>query len=326
MDWDSDHGFSTVKLELKDDYEGRAEATLVYRKSKKPSSKAILYVHGFVDYFYQLDLADWANNIGFNFYAIDLRKYGRSMLPHQKPNHIRNIEEYYEELDLAVDIIRGKDRNNFLALMGHSTGGLITPLYTHDRAKEKNINALILNSPFFEFNAPDFLLKTAIPLFASIGKSFPEVKSPLKLEEGYPKSLHKEFYGEWHFDFKMKPVEGFKIHFGWIRAIHQAHKRLQKGLKVDCPVLLLHSSASTKPGKYNDDMQTADAVLNVEHMKKYGPGLGADVQMVEIPEGKHDLVLSGEEARKLTYNKMKTFLDSLTTKNKPKKKNIKPRQ
>jgi len=319
MDWDSDHGFSTVKLELKDDYEGRVEATLVSRKAKSPSSKAILYVHGFVDYFYQLDLADWANDIGFNFYAIDLRKYGRSILPHQKPNHVRNIEEYYEELDMAVEIIRKKDRNNFLVLMGHSTGGLITPLYTHDRAREKTVNALILNSPFFEFNAPAALLKTAIPLFSAFGKSFPEMLSPLKLSDGYPMSLHRDYYGEWQFDMDKKPVKGFKIHLGWIRAIHKAQKRLQNKLDISCPILLLHSSASTKSGKYNDDMQTADAVLNVRHMKKYGPGLGSDVRLEEIPEGKHDLVLSNEKARKLTYNRMKSFVDSLTTKDKTRK-------
>ncbi len=321
MDWESDHGFSTIKLELKDDYEGRAEATLIYRKTKRPSSKAILYVHGFVDYFYQLELADWANNNGYNFYAVDLRKYGRSMLPHQKPNHLRNIEEYYEELDRAVEVIRKKDRNNFLALMGHSTGGLITALYAHDRAAEKSVDALILNSPFLEFNAPAILLKTAIPLFASMGKSFPEMNSPLTLDEGYPKSLLKDYYGEWDFDEKMKPVKGFKIHFGWIRAIYKAQRRLQKGLDIACPVLLLHSSASIKPGKYNDGMQTADAVLNVEHMKKYGPGLGSRVELVEIREGKHDLVLSNEKARKFAYYKMKTFLDKISagTRKKPHK-------
>ncbi len=208
--------------------------------------------------------------------------------------------------------------------MGHSTGGLITPLYTHDRAGEKTVDALILNSPFFEFNAPEALLKTAIPLFSALGKTFPETPSPLKLSEGYPMSLHRDHYGEWQFDLDKKPIKGFKIHFGWIRAIHLAQKRLQSKLDISCPILLLHSSASTKSGKYNDDMQTADAVLNVRHMIKYGPGLGSDVRMEEIPEGKHDLVLSNEEARKLTYDKMKSFLDSLTTKDK-KRKFSKPR-
>jgi len=312
MDRDSEFGFITTKLNLIDDYEGMAEATLISRRSKKPLAKAILYVHGFVDYFYQLELADWANNLGFNFYALDLRKYGRSILPHQKPNHLRNIEEYYEELDTAVDMIRNKEKNKFLVLMGHSTGGLITTLYTQDRTKEKTIDALILNSPFFEFNAPEALIKTAIPLFSSIGKLFPEMNSPLKLDKGYPKSLHKEYYGKWDFDEKMKPIKGFKIHFGWIRAIYKALRRLQKGLSISCPVLLLHSSDSIKPGKYNDGMQSADAVLNIEHMKKYGPGLGAHVELVTIPKGKHDLVLSNEKARKLTYYKMKVFLDKVS--------------
>ena len=116
MAWDSEFGFDVTKFELKDDDEGRVEATLLARKSKKTSANAILYIHGFIDYFFQLELADWANRQGFNFYAIDLRKYGRSLLPHQKPNFFRNYKEYYEEIDAAVDVIRSRDKNIFLAL------------------------------------------------------------------------------------------------------------------------------------------------------------------------------------------------------------------
>ena len=63
MERDNEFGFTTTKFELKDDYEGRVEATLLSRKSKKLSRNAILYLHGFIDYFFQLELADWANRI-----------------------------------------------------------------------------------------------------------------------------------------------------------------------------------------------------------------------------------------------------------------------
>ncbi len=217
MERDNEFGFTTTKFELKDDYEGRVEATLLSRRSKKTSANAILYVHGFIDYFFQLELADWANRIGYNFYAIDLRKYGRSILPHQKPNYFRDYKEYYEELDLAVDFIRNKEKNSFLILMGHSTGGLISALYANDKANEKSIDALILNSPFVELNASDSINKMVSPLLAFIGKIFPNMVSPVKLEEGYPMSIHKDHYGEWEFDTKMKPINGFNIYFGWIK-------------------------------------------------------------------------------------------------------------
>jgi len=314
MERDNEFGFTTTKFKLKDDYEGRVEATLLSRKSKKLSRNAILYVHGFIDYFFQLELADWANRIGYNFYAIDLRKHGRSILLHQKPNYFRDYKEYYEELDMAVDFIRNKEKNSYLVLMGHSTGGLISALYTNDKSNDNSIDALILNSPFVELNASKSVNALVSPMLALIGKILPNMVSPVKLEEGYAMSVHKDHYGEWEFDIKMKPIKGFKIYFGWINGIYNAQKKLQKGLHINCPVLVLHSSQSVKPGKYNDDMQTADAVLNVAHMQKYAPNLGNKVKIVSIIDGKHDLILSNEEPRRKTYNKMRYFIEKVTPK------------
>ncbi|MEE4258138.1 MAG: alpha/beta hydrolase [Bacteroidales bacterium] len=316
MAWDSEFGFEVTKFELKDDYEGRVEATLLSRKSKKTSSNAILYIHGFIDYFFQLELADWANRQGYNFYALDLRKYGRSMLAHQKANFFRNYNEYYEEIDAAVNVIRNKDKNIFLALIGHSTGGLISALYANDKADKKVVDALILNSPFFEFNTSTAVKIFVSPLLALVGKVVPNLISPVTLAEGYAKSIHKDYYGAWDFDTKLKPIKGFPIYFGWLNGIYTAQRRLQKGLKIYCPVLVLHASESAKPGKYNDDMILADAVLNVAHMKKYAPKLGEKVKIVEIKNGRHDLVLSEEEPRKKTYNQMRYFLEKIIPKTK----------
>jgi alpha-beta hydrolase superfamily lysophospholipase len=314
MTWDREFGFEPTKFELKQDYEGRVEATLLARKSKKASDKAVLYIHGFIDYFFQLELADWANRQGFNFYALDMRKYGRSMLPHQKPNYFCDYREYYEEIDAAINIIRSKDKNTFLALLGHSTGGLISALYAHDKADDKLVNALILNSPFFKLNASPAVNTFISPLLALIGKIFPNVVSPVKLADGYAMSIHKDYYGVWDFDTKLKPIKGFPIYFGWINGIYTAQRKLQKGLQIKCPMLLLHASRSIKPGKYNDDMITADAVLNVKHMKKYASGLGDRVKVVEIENGRHDLILSEEGPRKRTYNQMRYFLEKVMSK------------
>jgi len=205
MNWDSDHGFSTVKLELKDDYEGRAEAVLVVRKAKRPSAKAFLYVHGFVDYFFHDKFADWANSIGYNFYAIDLRKYGRSWLPHQKPNNFKHYNEYFEDFDVAIKYIKETDNNTELVLYGHSTGGLLTALYANHRKDDAFITGLILNSPFFDFNSPK-LQKAFIPMISAIGGVFPNLPSPEGLKEGYATSLHKDFEGEWDFNLDWKTL------------------------------------------------------------------------------------------------------------------------
>ncbi|WP_419032711.1 alpha/beta hydrolase, partial [Dysgonomonas gadei] len=100
--------FEAQTLKLRDDYEGMVTATLIRRLPESKSNKAVLYIHGFNDYFFQTEMACRFNDHGFNFYAIDLRKYGRSFLPHQKFNDIRNLKDYYEEILQSLDIIRSE--------------------------------------------------------------------------------------------------------------------------------------------------------------------------------------------------------------------------
>ncbi|HEY9113790.1 MAG TPA: alpha/beta hydrolase [Bacteroidales bacterium] len=291
---------------LRDDYEGEVVATLIIKKNELPSKKAILYVHGFVDYFFQDELADWANKIGFNFYALDLRKHGRSLLPYQSPNHFRNHTEFFEEIDLAVDYIKNFDKNEKLVLLGHSTGGLIVPLYLNHCDKNL-VDALILNSPFFDFPVNE-IIKIVLPAIGFFGKIAPETKTPAKIADGYAKSVHKDYKGEWDFDLKLKPIEGFPITLGWIRGIMLAQNEIKKGLNIQCPVLVMHSSKSVKPGKYNPSMQEADSILNIQDIIKYSGKLGKNVKRVEIENGMHDLILSKKETREKVYWEMEEFI------------------
>jgi len=308
MKWEKEKGFELIKLNLKNDYEGRVEATLFKRTAKKDEQKAILYLHGFVDYFFQIPLAGWANELGFNFYALELRKYGRSMLAHQAPNMFRNYTEYFEEIDMAVEAIKKSDKNRRLVLMGHSTGGLLSALYAHHRLENKEIDALILNSPFFDFNIPVLVKKIILPVMAFLGKLKPNIVSPEGLATGYPESIHKDYHGEWDFDQRYKPVEGFPINFGWIRGIYKAQKVLHNGLDIPCPVLVMFSDKSVKPGKYREEMKTADAVLNVKDIEKYAGRIGKNVKKIAFTDGVHDLVLSRKDVRQKVYREMEKFL------------------
>ena len=62
----------------------------------------MLHVHGFADYFFQTAYAEWWTERGYDFYALDLRKYGRSILPHQTPNYIADLHDYFPELDARL--------------------------------------------------------------------------------------------------------------------------------------------------------------------------------------------------------------------------------
>src|SRR5262245_6557979 len=98
-----------MSIDLASDDEGPVTATLVRRMSPTPTGRAVLYVHGFTDYFFQTHLADFYADLGIDFYAIDLRKHGRSLLGHQTANYVGSIPTYFTELDAALAIIRDQD-------------------------------------------------------------------------------------------------------------------------------------------------------------------------------------------------------------------------
>ncbi len=308
MEKQKENGYTFHTLKLKPDYEGEVVATLIEKKTEKPSKKAMLYLHGFNDYFFQDHFADWANKPGFNFYALELRKYGRSILPHQKPNNFRDIREYFEEIDQSIEFIKKKEKNEKLVFVGHSTGGLIGALYAHDHRDDGLVDTLILNSPFFEFNVPAVLKKTFIPLMVSLAGTFPNLPSPVGLDKGYGYSLHKSHNGEWDYALKLKPDAGFKIYASWIKGIYTAQKELQQGLNITCPVLVMHSAKSVKPGNYKPEMQDADAVLNVEDIERFSHVIGKNVKTASFEGGLHDLLLSKKPVRDKVLQAMEEFL------------------
>ncbi len=300
--------FFMREIPLKPDWQGEVKAVLVYKPAPEPAQKAILYLHGFIDYFYQRDMALFFNDLGYNFYALDLRKYGRALMPHQKPNIIKAMEDYYEEIDKAVDIIKNEHGNDFLILKGHSTGGLLASLYAEDH--KEDVDALILNSPFFEFNISAGKRFALLPLIKLLHGIMPEFGID-SLTEVHPKSMHKDYFGEWDFNTDWKPIENFPAFFAWLHAIREGHKRIHNGLNIKCPVLVMYSDKSFKGKKFAPEALKADAVLDPEHIAKYASYLGKNVTKLEVKDGMHDLVLSGKEAREKVYEEMKNWLVSV---------------
>jgi alpha-beta hydrolase superfamily lysophospholipase len=121
-------GYEMMTLALGQDYEGEVTATLVRRPADPKGSRAVLYVHGYSDYFFQKHVADFYTGLGISFYALDLRKHGRSLLPHQTACLCLSLREYYPEIDAAVGIIKREGYEQVL-VSGHSTGGLVVSLW-----------------------------------------------------------------------------------------------------------------------------------------------------------------------------------------------------
>lgn len=141
-------GYLRRTFQMPDDYEGKVVCTLVKKPQLDSVKQAVLYIHGYNDYFFQKQLGDSVNAHGYNFYAMDLRKYGRSILPNQNPFFCKSLKEYFADIDTALATIRSEGNERIL-LMAHSTGGLITPYYLNSKKGELPVDGLILNSLFW---------------------------------------------------------------------------------------------------------------------------------------------------------------------------------
>lgn len=301
-------GYNYKEIGLSPDYEGQVCATFISSKKNIQTEKAVLYIHGFIDYFFQPHLSDFFIDNGIDFYALELRKYGHSILPHQRPNYTKNVAEYFEEIDAAIaQILECHPKQIFL--LGHSTGGLITSLYMNKGKLKDAISGLILNSPFLEMNMPSVLRNALKPISKSIGAIFPNGGLNGMLTSIYPKSVHKDYDGEWDFDLSLKPLEGFKVYFKWFYAIMEAQDWLKKNSNIQTPILLLHSSQSFMPSKMSKEVFVSDIVLNVKHMKSIGPKLGRDVTMREIQDGVHDLILSPQPVREKVFKQIAMWIE-----------------
>lgn len=297
-------------IDLGHDDEGTVVATLVRRRGALPSRRAVLYVHGFVDYFFQTHLADFFVDRGWDFYALDLRKYGRSLLPHQTPNFCGDVSEYFTELDAAADIIRRTDGHDRVLVVGHSTGGLITALWAHARRGAGVVDGLFLNSPFFDLNTGWLVRRPVAAALCWLGRRTPYRVIRVGAVSTYGESLHADHRGEWSYDLAWKPLAGFPIRVGWLTAIRRAQKQVRSGLDIVAPVLVACSTRSVRATAWHDAVTLADAVLNVEDIVRWAPRLGRQVTLARFDGGMHDLTLSGTAVRDEVFSALGRWVDA----------------
>ncbi|MCF0224819.1 MAG: alpha/beta hydrolase [Fibrobacter sp.] len=276
--------------------------------ARKPKAQ-ILYVHGFNDYFFQRELAQKADSAGYTFFAIDLHKYGRSLREGERIGELTDIREYFAELDSAITFMKSFNADMPIVLLGHSTGGLIVTLYAKLQSSDKDIEAIVLNSPFYELNYSKFILNFAVPVLTLLGGIFPDIDIPRSQKTMYSESIHKSYRGEWVYNLDVKHLASIPVNLAWLRAIHKAQLEVQEGLKLEQPVLIMHSSCSIDTTVWVDEHTHCDAVLNVKDIRRYGAFIGPDVTLFEVEGGLHDLLLSRKPSRDKAYQVMFNFLD-----------------
>lgn len=229
------------------------------------------------------------------------------MREYQLPNYTSNVDEYLQDVDIAICLLRQEEGVDWLLLNGHSTGGLVSALYAHRGEHRSAINAVFLNSPFLDMNLPAWPEFILVPVVAAIGSLVPHWQLPHQVSY-YGESLHVNHHGVWQYNTHRKPIEGFPVYAAWFRAIHRAQAEVARGLSIDCPVLVMHAQRSAWLTQWSDEAMITDIVLDVADIERLSPGLGRQVEVRPVADGVHDLILSKPEVRTTVFQELLGWL------------------
>jgi alpha-beta hydrolase superfamily lysophospholipase len=304
-------GYEAESIFLSPDWQGAASATLVRWAAGPACERAVLYVHGYNDYFFCAEMGPRFAAAGWAFYALDLRKHGRSLQVHQTPSLVRDFGAYYEELSEAVARIRGRDGARFLLLAGHSTGGVVAPLFAQDCP---GIDALFLNSPFLAFRVPrrnELLLRSVVRL---LGRFRPEAEVQREVDPRYAWSLHRRYErgGEWVYDEVWKRPGDLALRAGFIRASARAHDRIRAGLGLLLPVLVGVSADAGGQGEgWDASWHSSDTVLDPKVILRRARRIGPQVESFRLDRGLHDLMLSAPSVRDEAWARLLLWMSTL---------------
>lgn len=310
--WHKDilEGYEARYVNQGEAFDGPCRSTIVRKLNRKGSKKAFLYVHGFNDYFFQKEMGERFVDSGYNFYAVDLRRYGRSWEPWQYPFNIRKQTEYFADIDSALNQIR-RDGNTDITLGGHSTGGLTVLYLAAMKGKDCGVDRVVTDSPFLEWNFSAFMRNVGAPVIEFLSKFSKNSKIKQGHCDGYAYSLLKQYHGEWEYNTDWKMVYSPPVTYSWVGAINHAQSELMKKAdKITVPVLVMHSSRKIDGCNWEPDFQTGDAVLDPFMLQKRGMKMGQpDRRMVcTIDSGLHDLILSRPEVREAAYDTIFRFI------------------
>ena len=313
-----------VEIERSPEPEGR-------KTNPRNPAFAFLAVHGWNDYFYQTELARYVDSIGGAFYAVDLRKYGRSLREGQTFGYIRDFDEYDDELHICRDLIYGELGPKIpLVLYGHSTGGLACALWAdrHPGAAD----GLVLNSPWLEYHGSTGMRQAGAPVVEILARTSPTFVLPTAEDDFYQRALtawrpdpdaeavpgHEGSDDPfWTTGWNPKPEfrtgSGAPVRPGWLSAVLNGHARVAAGLDVGCPILVLTSARSLTGNTWSEDFRAVDSVLDVKQIWKRVPELGSHTTLVKLDDAVHDVTFSRREVRERAFEEIGRFLRAYVT-------------
>ncbi|WP_461190243.1 alpha/beta hydrolase [Arthrobacter sp. Z4-13] len=267
---------------------------------------AVLFLHGWSDYFFNVDLARFWSSAGYDFYALDMHNHGRSLRPQSPGGYVSNLSDYDAEIDMACRLIRQEGVTRPLTLMGHSTGGLVAALWTSGHPGA--VSQLILNSPWLEMHGSALVRRAASSMVGPVARFRPEAVLRLPERGFYWRTISNSADGEWALDDRYRPPMAFPVRAGWLSAVLAGHNRVARGLNIEVPILVMLSRGSANGLFWSEEMRRTDAVLDVNVIAARALTLGRTVTVERIEGALHDVFLSPAAVRADAYARLARWL------------------
>jgi alpha-beta hydrolase superfamily lysophospholipase len=270
--------------------------------------RTVLFLHGWSDYFFNVDLARFWTQNGYEFYALDMHNHGRSLRPGAPGGYVADLADYDAEIGQAMAIIRDDSTNpdQDLTLMGHSTGGLVAALWVSRHPG--TVSHLILNSPWLEMHGSALVRYAALTMVRPVARLRPRAILRLPERGFYWRTISSSADGEWALDDRYRPPMAFPLRAGWLNAVLSGHARVARGLGIDVPILVLLSRGSATGPFWSEEMRRTDAVLDVNIIALRALTLGRTVTVERIEGALHDVFLSPADVRADAYARLSRWL------------------
>ncbi len=204
------------------------------RPNSQPHS-VICLVHGYGEH--SMRYHSWAQKFvaeGFAFFAWDHAGHGQS---DGKKGHIRSMQQFINEIEVAIDKCNEIIPGSPITLYGHSMGGNIALNYAIK--KQEKIKLLIATSPWLELAKPvSPILRFAVKVLSATLPSI-TLKAPLD-----PKAItHVE---EEAYKYANDALNHTRITPRLLHTITQKGQfAMHRACKIRLPALMLHGNADS---------------------------------------------------------------------------------
>ncbi len=325
--WKTDtvlEGYQQATVHLGEDAEGEIVATFVRKNPSQLSLQqrwrrwhysmrghrlAIMYVHGWNDYFYRRHASEYWESLGIPFYAVDLRKFGRSYRSYQTPGYIEDLHDYRLEFNALRDqIVKEQGKDVRILMIAHSQGGLSASLWI-DSEHPHHVEALALNSPWLELQGNRMFRLLSTPVVQMYRLRGGKTIMPMRDPGFYARCIKRSTGGEWDYlDHPLNPDVEFLPRAGWMQAIYNGQDEIAKNLDIQIPVLVCTSDKSMMlQTTWDEDMREADSVLDITAIRQAALHLGDVIALATIRGGLHDLSMSKPDARRKYFRIVTTW-------------------